>query len=120
MYLFWIYPFLFKLCKYQTKLKSIHLLQKRAICIIFNEGKMTHSRPLLRSLNTLNVYQINIFQHLHFMYNFSKNETPVVFNNLIKKPAHKYPTKFSEKNFSLKSFSLNGLKFCISFWGPKV
>ena len=45
---------------YQTKLKSVHLLQKRAICIIFNEGKMTHWRPLLRSPNTLNVYQINI------------------------------------------------------------
>ena len=59
---------------YQTKLKSIHLLQKRAICIMFNEGKMTHSRPLLRSLNTLNVYQINLFQHLRFMYNFNKNE----------------------------------------------
>ena len=40
---------------YQTKLKSIHLLQKRAIRITFNEGKMMHSRPHLRSLNTLNV-----------------------------------------------------------------
>ena len=84
---------------------------------------MTHSRPLLRSLNTLNVlnvYQINLFQHLRFMYNFNKNETPVVFNNLIKKPVHKYPTKFSKNNFSLKSFFLNGSKFCVSFRGPKV
>ena len=49
---------------YQTKLKSIHLLQKRTIRIIFNEGKMTHSRPFLRSLNTSNDYQINLFQHV--------------------------------------------------------
>ena len=105
---------------YQTKLKSIHLLQKRAIRTIFNEGKMTHSRPLLRSLNTLNVYQINLFQHLRFMYNFNKNEIAVVFNNLIKKPVHKYPTKFSKNNNSLKSFFLNGSKFFVSFWGPKV
>ena len=105
---------------YQTKLKSIHLLQKRAMRIIFNESKMTHSKPLLRSLNTLNVYQINLFQHLHFMYNLSKNEIPAVFNNLIKKPVNKYPKIFSENNFSLKSFFLNGSKFCISFQGPKV
>ena len=32
---------------YQTKLKSVHLLQKRATRNIFNEGKMRHSRPLL-------------------------------------------------------------------------
>ena len=45
---------------YQTKLKSVYLLQKRAIRIIINEGKMTHSRLLLRSWNTLNVYQANL------------------------------------------------------------
>ena len=47
-------------------------------------------------------------------------QAPVVFNNLIKKPAHKYPTKFSKNNFSLESFFLNGSKFCISFRGPIV
>ena len=54
------------------------------------------------------------------MYNLSKNETPAVFNNLIKKSVNKYPKKFSESNFSLKSFFLNGSKFCISLQGPKV
>ena len=54
------------------------------------------------------------------MDNFNKNETSAVFNNLIKKLVHKYPKKFSKNNFSLKSFFLNGSKFCISFWGPKV
>ena len=68
---------------YQTKLKAVHLLQKRTVRIIFNKKNMTHSRPLLESLNVLNVYQINRFQHLRFMYNFIKNETPINFNNLI-------------------------------------
>ena len=54
------------------------------------------------------------------MYNFNKNENPAVFNNLIKKPVHKYPTKFSKNTFGPKSFSLNGSKFSISFQGPKV
>ena len=61
---------------YRTKLKAIYLLQKRAVRIVFSENNMTHSRPLLRSLNALNIYQINLFQHLRFMYNFNKNETP--------------------------------------------
>ena len=88
---------------YRTKLKAIHLLQKGAVRIVFNENNMAHPRPLLRSLNALNICQINLFQHLRFMYNFNKNETPIIFNNLIKKPIHKY-----------------GSKYCISFRGPKV
>ena len=103
---------------YQTKV--IHLLQKRAVRITFTENNMTYSRPLLRSLNVLNVYQINLFQHLRFMYDFNKNETPVIFNNWIKKPFHKYPTKFSKNSFSLKTFFLNGSKYSMYFCGPKV
>ena len=49
---------------YRTKLKAIYLLQKRAVRIVFNENNMTHSRPLLRSLNALNIYQINLFHNL--------------------------------------------------------
>ena len=64
--------------------------------IIFNESKMTHSKPLLRSLNTLNVYQINLFQHLRFMHNFNKNENPAVFNNLIKKPVQSIQQSFQK------------------------
>ena len=81
---------------------------------------MTHPKPLLQPLNTLDIYQINLFQHLRFMYNFNKNKTPVVFNNLIKNPVHMYPKMFSKYNFSLKSFSLNGSKLCISFRRPKA
>ena len=33
------------------------------------------------------------------------NETPIIFNSLIKKPIHKYPTKFSKDSFSLKRSS---------------
>ena len=53
------------------------------------------------------------------MYNFNKNETPIIFNNLIR-PLHKYPTKLKKKSFSLKTFFLDGWKYCISFQGAKV
>ena len=105
---------------YRTKLKTIHFHQKHAVRIVLNEEKLTQSRPLLRSLNTLNVYQINLYQHLAFMYKLNKNKAPLTFNELIKKPFHKYPTKLSENCFSLKAISLKSTKYCISFRGPKI
>ena len=40
---------------YYTKLKTIRYQQKHATRIIFNEYILSHSGPLLRSLNALNV-----------------------------------------------------------------
>ena len=54
------------------------------------------------------------------MYKLNKNKAPLTFNELIKKPFHKYPTKFSENCFSLKAISLKSTKYCISFCGPKI
>ena len=105
---------------YQTKLKTFHYHQKHAERIVFNQEKLTHSRPLLRSLNALNVYQINLYQHLNFMHKVSNNVAPLIFNDMFKKPSHKYPTNFSHNNFSLKKCSLNSTKYSISFRGPKL
>ena len=105
---------------YRTKLKTIHFHQKHAARIVFNEDKLTQSCPLLRSLNALNVYQINLYQHLVFMYKLNKNKASLIFNKSIKKPFHKYHTKFLENCFSLQAFSLKSTKYCISFCGLKI
>ena len=103
-----------------TKLKKINMLQKRAVRFVFNEGRLCHSRPLLKELNSLNVYQINLYQHLNFMHKFKNEQVPAVFNNLISQPRHKYPTKFSTLNYCLKKCSLTSTKYSISFRGPKL
>ena len=90
------------------------------MCIIFNKGKLTHSKPLFENLNTLNVNQINIYQHLNFMDKFINNQIPSIFSNLIKRPDLKYPTNFSQSSFCLKRFSLNNAKYSISICGPKL
>ena len=87
---------------------------------MFNEDRLSHSRPLLRKINALNVYQINLYQHLNFMHKFNNQETPRIFNDLIKKPVHKYPTNFLKLNFCLKNVSLNTTKYSVSFRGPKL
>ena len=105
---------------YFTKLKTIHYQQKHAARIIFYEDILTHSRPLLRSLNALNVYQINLYQHANFMYKFKNNQTPKVFDDMFEKPSHKYPTRSSEVSYTYKKFSLNSSKYSISIRGPKI
>ena len=105
---------------YPTSLQRIHLKQKHAVRIVYNKDKLSHSKPLLRNLNALNVYQINIYQHLGFMHRFNNDETPKVFNDIIKRPEHRYPTSFSSLNFTLKPYSLNSTKYSISFRGPKL
>ena len=88
---------------YRTKLKTIHYHQKHAARIVFDQDKITHSRPLLRSLNALNVYQINLYQHLNFMHKVNNNVAPIAFHEIFTKPSHNYPTNFSYNSFSLQS-----------------
>ena len=51
-----------------TILKTISYKQKQAARILFDEDRLCHSRSLLERLKALNVYQINLFQHLNFMH----------------------------------------------------
>ena len=105
---------------YFTKLKKIHYQQKHAARIIFDEDILTHSRPLLRSLNALNIYQINLYQHANFMYKFQKCQASKIFDMAFEKPTHKYPTQFPETNFKYKKYSLTSTKHSISVRGPKI
>ena len=105
---------------YATKLKRVYLKRKHAVRIVFNKDKLTHSKPLFKNLNALNVYQINIYQHLNFMHKFINNQIPSIFSDFIKRPNHKYPTNFSQSRFYLKRYSLNSTKYSISIRGPKL
>ena len=40
--------------------KKLHLKQKHAVLLTCNENKFTHTKPLMRALQVLNVFQINI------------------------------------------------------------
>ena len=103
-------------------MKTINYKQKEAARIVFDEDRLCYSRPLLRRLNTLNVYQINLFQRINFMHRLciSNDDLPKQFNNTFKKPDHKYPTKFSICNYSWKKHSLKSSKFAVSYGGPNL
>ena len=44
--------------------------------------------------------KINLYQHLNFMYRLENNNIPAIFNDIVKKPEHKYQTKFSSFNYT--------------------
>ena len=62
-----------------TKLKAISYKKKQAVCTIFDEDQFCHSRPLLENLKSLNVYEINLFQHLNLMHGFKIEDLLKIF-----------------------------------------
>ena len=105
---------------YFTKAKAVHYQQKNAARIVFNKNQLIYSRPLLRSINALNIYQINLYQHLNFMYKLKNKKTPKIFNDIIDTPVHQYPTKVFKANFSVKRFAFRSTKYSNSVRGPKI
>ena len=103
-----------------TKLKKLYNKQKHASRIIYNKDKLTHAKPLMKSLNALNVYQINIFQTLNLMFKSQHRLSPIVFQNMFKKVKHKYPTNFANNNFKTPNFNLKSTRFAISTRGPTL
>ena len=51
----------------KTKLKKLFGKQKQVARIEFNQDRFRHALPLLKTLNTLNVYQITLLQVLLFV-----------------------------------------------------
>ena len=99
-----------------TLLKIVYLKQKHAVRIVFNKDKLTHSNALFKNMNALNVFQINIYQHLNFMHKSINNQIPSILSDFIKRPNHKYATNFSQSIFYLK----RSKKYSISISGPKL
>ena len=87
-------------CK--TKLKKIFTYQKKAARVISFAGRLAHAKPLMLDMNTLNVYQINIYQNLILLYKAHTGTSPLIFFNKFSKINHNYPT--SSKNIFMLTF----------------
>ena len=72
-----------------TKLKPLLYKQKQGVRVVFNEGRLSHSKLLFKNLNALNVFKINLYQHLNFMHRLENSGIPAILNNIVKKPEHK-------------------------------
>ena len=54
------------------------------------------------------------------MYRLGNSDIPAIFNDIVKKPEHKCPTKFSTLNYTLRKYSFINSRFSISFRGLKL
>ena len=91
-----------------NKLKKLHNKQKHAARIILNKDRMTHSGPLMKELTILNVYQLNIYQTLNFMFKTKLDLTPTILIN-----------KFTSIT-KVPATQLKLSKFSISVRGPTI
>ena len=101
-----------------NKLNKLHNKQKYAARSIFNEDRMIHARPLLKQLNILNIYQLNIYQILTLM--FKTKLTPNIFFDKFKTINLSYPTTYSTNNCKVPKQQLKISNFCISTRGPTI
>ena len=94
--------------------------QKQADRIMSTHGISIPLRLLMKELNILNVYQINILQHLLYMFKVKNNITPRLFNQTFSLIGHLCPTKFSDNSFKICDFDLKLVSFAIGFRGPTI
>ena len=104
---------------HKSKLLPLYRKQKQAVRAIFFKDKMAHRKPLFTEINALNLYQLNLFQILNFMYKTCRKLVPDVFQTLFVEKINKYTLK-SQGNYA-KPFKKSKLtQFSISYRGPHV
>ena len=104
----------------KTKLKKIYSQQKQAIKTVFNEDILSPSKELFNELRTLNIYKLNIFQNLVFIFKTRNGINPDIFSNKFQNIEHKYPTRFSDNNYYVPQTRRNFLRFAISSRAPSL
>ena len=79
----------------KSKLEPLYRQQKHVARLINFKDRFTHAKPLLIELKVLNIYELNIFNVICFMFKCKNNISPVPFHNLYNK---KEKTKYILRN----------------------
>ena len=85
----------------KSKLERLYRCQKHAAHVIYHKDRYTHASPLLNDMKALNVFQLNIFNILCFMYKCKQNLNPPLFRNIFthkQKPNMRSEMKILFKN----------------------
>ena len=77
---------------YKSKLEGLYRHQKHAPCIInLPMDRFTHDQPLPHNMKALNIFHINLFHIIFFIFKCKKKITPPIFHNLFTPiPENKY------------------------------
>jgi hypothetical protein len=112
---------------YKTNLEPLHRRQKHAARLIhFKDNKIPnthayeHAHPLLKDMKALNIFQLNIYQNILFMFKYKLNNLPKLFMTDYFKPITKgYKTRRAAE-FYVPHKSTKRSQFCISYRGPSL
>ena len=86
----------------------------------FNLDRFAHAHPLLKTLNALNVYQINLLQVLLFIHKIKIKSSSRIFLHQFQTVCHKYATQYFKKNFKESKAEANNAKYCIFAHGRVI
>ena len=100
-----------------TNLKPIFTKQKHALRIINYKARSSDTRELFKESNILNVFQLNIYQILIFMFKVKNDKIPITFKQYFSEVHHKYKTRQSDTNFKIPKKFAKQTAFRISYRG---
>ena len=101
-----------------SKTKKLSSKQKQALRILNNE--FTDIREIMVRMKVLNIYKLNIYQILNFMFKIKANTAPCIFQNQFMEIQHQYSTRFSKNNFVESHLVCSQTKFFVSSRGPRL
>ena len=105
-------------CK--TKLEGLYYHHKHAARIINFKERFTHPQPLLHDMKALNIFQINIFHIIYFMFKCKKKIAPPFFHSLLTpKPENKYNIR-SRGKLTQPFYRKERIQFNIDHRGPHL
>ena len=108
---------------YESNVRPLFILQKRAIHIITFSSFTEHTSPIFKSLKIVKFFDIVKLITSVFMYKFHRKLLPSIFSNFFTpvRSAHNYNTRLASKSsFVLPSARTNYRIFSLKFQGPKT
>ena len=105
---------------FKTKLQGILKEQKHTVRITSHANRFDHSRPLLKEMKALNVYQINLVQTLKFMHKTKYGINPRISLSKFREVDHQYSTRFYRNSFYYKRSACKTTSFAITLRGPTI
>ena len=81
---------------------------------------MSNSRKFMEKNGILNVYKLNLYQVLNFMFRVLNQTIPKNFQTKFQYIEHKYETRQSKYNFVIPKRNARITRFAISSRGPRI
>ena len=106
----------------KSKLRNIASQQRQAVNTIpkNDNQEITNSRNFMEENGILNVYKLNLYQVLNFMFRVHNQTIPKSFQTKFQYIEHKYETRQSKDTFIIPKRNKRITHFATSSRGPRI